>query len=152
MAAAQILISSTRSMQVTATAPQSMQHQSHLSPITAHSRVCLGLAGDVAPTTSSSSSSTSANGSAPPGPQLLVMERRGPVQPLQLLPGETVFYEGSGAGAELALSLLLAATLIYIPLTIASIGKKLWIKYTFTNKRVVITNSSPLFSRTVSNA
>jgi hypothetical protein len=80
------------------------------------------------------------------------MERRGPVQPLQLLPGETVFYEGSGAGAELALSLLLAATLIYIPLTIASIGKKLWIKYTFTNKRVVITNSSPLFSRTVSNA
>lgn len=80
------------------------------------------------------------------------MERRGPVQPLQLLPGEAVFYEGSGAGAELALSLLLAATLIYIPLTIASIGKKLWIKYTFTNKRVVITNSSPLFSRTVSNA
>lgn len=42
---------------------------------------------------------------------------------------ETVFYEGSGANAELALSLLLGLTIIYAPLTIASIGRRLWIKY-----------------------
>lgn len=32
----------------------------------------------------------------------------------------------------------------------AVIGKKLWFTYTFTNKRVKITNSSPLFAKTVS--
>ena len=32
-----------------------------------------------------------------------------------------VFYEGSGSNAELAISLLLASTLLYIPLTLASV-------------------------------
>lgn len=62
---------------------------------------------------------------------------------------EEVFFEGSGANAELALSLVLATTLIYAPLTIASIGRRLWIKYRFTNKRVTVVNSSPLFKREV---
>jgi hypothetical protein len=64
---------------------------------------------------------------------------------------EEVFYEGSGSQAELLLSLLLAATILYIPLTIASIGKRAWIKYKFTNKRVIVENTSPLFARVVSN-
>lgn len=42
--------------------------------------------------------------------------------------GEKVFYEGScGSNLELALSLLLSATVIYLPLTLASIGRRLWI-------------------------
>lgn len=50
---------------------------------------------------------------------------------------------------EFALSLALTATLIFAPLTIASIGRRLWIKYKFTNKRLVITNTSPLFKSEV---
>lgn len=48
---------------------------------------------------------------------------------------ETTFYEGSGSNAELLLSLVLGATLIYLPLTLASIGRRLWISYRFTDKR-----------------
>ena len=35
------------------------------------------------------------------------------------------------------------------PLTLASIGRRLWIKYRFTNKRLVITTSSPVLQREV---
>lgn len=42
---------------------------------------------------------------------------------------QELFYEGSGSNAELVLSLILAATLVYIPITIAIVGKRLWIKY-----------------------
>jgi hypothetical protein len=62
---------------------------------------------------------------------------------------EDVFYEGRGAPAELIISLLLGATLIYLPLTAQSIGRRLWISYKFTNKRLVVSNTSPLFSKEV---
>ena len=122
---------------------------------------------------------------------------------------ETTFYEGSGSPAELVVSLLLGATLLYLvrcpaalqasqlpvgpagqpggaarhpaplpeprpaggcrptpaayplahphppaspwlqPLTIASVGRRLWIKYRFTDRRVVVTTSSPLVQREV---
>ena len=62
---------------------------------------------------------------------------------------ETVFYEGSGADAELAFSCVMGLTLIYAPLTIASIGRRLWVKFRFTNKRVSIINTSPLFKRQI---
>ncbi|EFJ47485.1 hypothetical protein VOLCADRAFT_120959 [Volvox carteri f. nagariensis] len=62
---------------------------------------------------------------------------------------EVVFYEGPGSNAELILSLILLPTLIYAPLSIASIGRRLWISFKFTNKRLVITNTSPLFKRTI---
>eukprot|EP00775_Hariotina_reticulata_P012678 gene12678-12807_t len=62
---------------------------------------------------------------------------------------EQLYYEGSASNAELVISLLLAATLVYIPITIAVVGKRLWIKYKFTNKRVTITNTSPLFANQV---
>jgi len=41
---------------------------------------------------------------------------------------ESVFYESSGSPVELAISLMLGLTLIYAPLTLASIGRHLWIK------------------------
>lgn len=62
---------------------------------------------------------------------------------------ETTFYEGSGAPAELVISLLLGATVLYLPLTLASIGRRLWIRYKFTNKRLIITTDSPVFKREV---
>lgn len=43
---------------------------------------------------------------------------------------EVVFYEGhGGSSVELALSLALTATLIFAPLTIASIGRRFWYVY-----------------------
>jgi hypothetical protein len=42
---------------------------------------------------------------------------------------QELFYEGSASNAELILSLILAATLVYIPITIAIVGKRLWFKY-----------------------
>lgn len=69
-------------------------------------------------------------------------------QPVDDVP-EEVFYEGSGSRAELLISLLLLPTLIYAPLSMVSIGRFLWIKMRFTNKRISIINTSPLFKRTV---
>ncbi|KAL4859558.1 hypothetical protein ACK3TF_000652 [Chlorella vulgaris] len=62
---------------------------------------------------------------------------------------ETTFYEGSGSNAELLLSLVLGATLIYLPLTLASIGRRLWISYRFTDKRLIVTTNSPVLKREV---
>jgi hypothetical protein len=74
---------------------------------------------------------------------------RGPAAFNDSIP-EQLFYEGSASNAELLINLLLAFTLVYIPITIAVVGKRLWIKYRFTNKRVQIINSSPLFAKEVS--
>lgn len=36
------------------------------------------------------------------------------------------------------MSLFLGWFVIFLPLTIASIGRRLWVKYRFTNKRVTV--------------
>ena len=64
-------------------------------------------------------------------------------------PPEEVLFEGNGAPAELLISIILAGTILYIPLTIGAIGRRLWIKYRFTNKRFSIINTSPLFKKQV---
>lgn len=38
---------------------------------------------------------------------------------------------------------------MYMPLTLASIGRHAWVKYKFTDKRIVVTTSSPVFKREV---
>ncbi|KAK9838731.1 hypothetical protein WJX74_002265 [Apatococcus lobatus] len=63
--------------------------------------------------------------------------------------GEETFYEGPGPAAELVVSLLLGATLVYLPITLAVIGKKIWLKYKFTNRRVMVINTSPLFGNVI---
>lgn len=47
------------------------------------------------------------------------------------------------------MSLLLGLLVITLPLTLASIGRRLWIKYTFTNKRLIVTTNSPVLQREV---
>jgi len=61
---------------------------------------------------------------------------------------ETIFYEGNGSNAELALSLLLGATLVYLPLSMASLGRRLWMNYKFTDRRIIVEVNSPLVKRT----
>ena len=47
------------------------------------------------------------------------------------------------------MSLALGLFIITLPLTIASIGRRLWIRYRFTNKRMVVMTNSPLLKREV---
>jgi hypothetical protein len=61
---------------------------------------------------------------------------------------ETVFLETNGAPASLAFQILMGATIVYLPLTIAALGRAAWIKIQFTNKRIAIVNTSPLFKGT----
>ena len=62
---------------------------------------------------------------------------------------ETTFYEGSGSNIELAINILLGFTLLYLPLTMQAVGRRAWIKYKFTNKRVIVTTNSPALKREV---
>ena len=57
--------------------------------------------------------------------------------------GETVFYEGTPSGGETAINVVLGATLVWLPLTAAALGRKLWITYKITDKRVCVTTNSP---------
>jgi hypothetical protein len=61
---------------------------------------------------------------------------------------ETIFYEGNGSDVETILSVLLGATLVYLPLTMASLGRRLWMKYKFTDRRIIVEINSPLVKRT----
>jgi hypothetical protein len=61
---------------------------------------------------------------------------------------ETVFYESAGAPAQLAFQVLLGASIIYLPLTIAALGRYAWTKIRITNRRLEIVNTSPLFKGT----
>ena len=62
---------------------------------------------------------------------------------------EVVFYEGSGSNAELAVSLGLAITIFYLPLTMSTIGRRLWMNYRFTNKRLIVTTTSPIIKQEI---
>lgn len=57
--------------------------------------------------------------------------------------GETVFYEGAPSTGETAVNVALAATLVWLPLTAAALGRKLWINYKITDKRVCVETDSP---------
>lgn len=57
--------------------------------------------------------------------------------------GETVFYEGSPHSGDLAINLLLGVTILWLPLTIAAIGRKVFLKYRITDKRLSISTNAP---------
>lgn len=56
---------------------------------------------------------------------------------------EEVFYEGSPSAGDLAINVALGATLIWLPLTAASIGRFAFVKYRVTDKRVSVTTKAP---------
>jgi len=60
--------------------------------------------------------------------------------------GETVFFEGPPSRGDLATNVALAITVLWIPLTLAAVGRALWVRYKFTDKRISITSTSPLNS------
>ncbi len=52
---------------------------------------------------------------------------------------EDVFYEGGPHRGDLIISILLAFTIIFIPLTVAAIVRALWLRYRITSRRISIT-------------
>lgn len=52
---------------------------------------------------------------------------------------EEVYYEGGPHVGDLIISLLLATTVICIPLTIGSIVRALWLRYRITDRRITVT-------------
>ncbi|KAM3091044.1 PH domain-containing protein [Phormidesmis sp. 146-35] len=52
---------------------------------------------------------------------------------------EEVYYEGGPHVGDLIIGLLLATTVICIPLTIGSVVRALWLRYRITNRRITVT-------------
>jgi hypothetical protein len=52
---------------------------------------------------------------------------------------EDVFYEGGPHVGDLIINLLLAFTIICIPLTVGAITRALWLRYRITNRRISVT-------------
>lgn len=58
--------------------------------------------------------------------------------------GETVFYEGKPSAGDLAVNVALGATLLWLPLSFAAIGRFAWVNYKITDKRISVYNTSPI--------
>jgi hypothetical protein len=52
---------------------------------------------------------------------------------------EDVFYEGKPQIGDLILNVLLAFTIICIPLTVGAVVRALWLRYRITSRRVTVT-------------
>jgi len=57
--------------------------------------------------------------------------------------GEEVFFEGGPATGDLVLNIALSWTVLWLPITLASIGRSAWLKYRITDKRVSVISTSP---------
>ena len=56
---------------------------------------------------------------------------------------EKVYYEGGPHGGDLAVNLALGATLAWLPLTAAAVGRAAFVKYRFTDLRFTVTTTAP---------
>ena len=63
---------------------------------------------------------------------------------------EKVFFDGAPSRGDLAVNILLGATLLWLPLTFASIGRAAWLRYRITDKRISVISTSPLESTLLS--
>ena len=52
---------------------------------------------------------------------------------------EEVFYEGGPHPGDLIINILLAFTVICIPLTVGAIARALWLRYRITDRRISVT-------------
>jgi len=59
---------------------------------------------------------------------------------------EVTYYEGKPATGDLAVNIALGATLLWLPLTLASVGRYIYLKYKFTDKRFMIESTSPVLN------
>lgn len=62
---------------------------------------------------------------------------------------EELFWEGKPANGDLAFNIVAGATLLWLPLTFAAIGRYAYQKYKFTSKRIVVESTSPFDTSTL---
>lgn len=56
---------------------------------------------------------------------------------------ESIFYEGSPHTGDVMVNVALGATLVWLPLTAASVARKAFVKYKVTDKRVSVITEAP---------
>lgn len=56
---------------------------------------------------------------------------------------ETVYFETTPALGDMAINIALGATLVWLPLTFAAIGRVAFVKYRFTDKRLSVISNAP---------
>lgn len=56
---------------------------------------------------------------------------------------ETVFFETSPSLGDLAVNMALGITLVWIPLSLAAVGRVAFVKYRFTDKRISVISTAP---------
>jgi len=59
---------------------------------------------------------------------------------------EEVIFEGKPAVGDLVTNIALGATLLWLPLTFAAVGRFQWLKYKFSDMRIVMESSAPFES------
>eukprot|EP01026_Neomeris_dumetosa_P012358 TRINITY_DN14311_c0_g1_i3.p1 TRINITY_DN14311_c0_g1~~TRINITY_DN14311_c0_g1_i3.p1 ORF type:complete len:269 (+),score=49.95 TRINITY_DN14311_c0_g1_i3:56-808(+) len=57
--------------------------------------------------------------------------------------GETVYFEGGPHVGDLITNVVMGATLVWLPLTIASVTRAAFVKYRFTDKRFTVSTQAP---------
>eukprot|EP01023_Acetabularia_acetabulum_P034838 TRINITY_DN3274_c0_g1_i1.p1 TRINITY_DN3274_c0_g1~~TRINITY_DN3274_c0_g1_i1.p1 ORF type:complete len:244 (-),score=36.98 TRINITY_DN3274_c0_g1_i1:236-967(-) len=57
--------------------------------------------------------------------------------------GEEVYFEGGPHVGDLVTNLVMGATLVWLPLTIASVTRAAFVKYRFTDKRFTVSTQAP---------
>ena len=56
---------------------------------------------------------------------------------------ETLHFESGPHGGDVAVNLALGATLIWLPLSVAAVGRAIFVKYKFTDRRISVISSAP---------
>lgn len=84
-------------------------------------------------------------GATPPsGPGAEPQLARGPAEgPKYDYEGEELHWEGTPHRGDLVTNLALGATLLWLPLTAAAVGRGAFIKFRFTDKRVSVITAAP---------
>lgn len=59
--------------------------------------------------------------------------------------GETVYWEGGPSNGDLAFNAALGATLVWLPLTFAAVGRRIFLKYKFTDRRLSVSDTFPTY-------
>jgi hypothetical protein len=56
---------------------------------------------------------------------------------------ETLYWEGGPAGGDLVFNIALGATVLWLPLTFAAVGRSIFLKYKFTDRRLSVSDTFP---------
>ena len=70
-------------------------------------------------------------------------KEKGSVENTYDFSNEVVYYEGGPSTGDVVTNVALGFTLVWLPLTLASIGRKLYLKYKITDKRINVVSESP---------